>query len=119
MRSLMILVVVGLFALGCKKGDDAAAKKADEKSDCQKATDNLLSLAKADPELSKRISDEKPDELVKECDKEEKKHPGNAKCAAAAKSMEELMKCGDKGGDEKPPAEDKPPAAEPKTEEGK
>ena len=119
MRSVLILAILGLFTFGCKKGDDAK-KGADNKSDCQKAVDNLTALAKADKTemgqaIAKKFSDEKPEDLVKECDKDAKKHPEGAKCTAAAKSLEEAMKCdehGGGGGEEKP-------AEEPKTEEGK
>ena len=115
MRSLKTLVlacaVMALAISGCKKGDDAAAKKADTKSDCQKAVDNLLALAKSDDsEMGKMMAKQNPDVAVKECDMDEKKHPGGAKCGAEAKSIADFMKCGAKarGGDDKAePTEEK------------
>lgn len=99
--ALVLGLGMGTAAMGCKKDEAKAgeeAKKEPSKTDCQKAVDNLLKIVKADTSdmgkaMASKMLDEKPEELTKECDKEEAKKPGQAKCMAEASSLEGLMAC--------------------------
>lgn len=90
-RTLMALVAAAglMLSAGCK-------------SDCEKAVDNMFSIMDAEVEkapeaqkeaMKKGLEEQKnaKDKLLEECAKQK---PEEIKCAAEAKSMADIAKCG-------------------------
>lgn len=92
MKSAVVAILAGLFVVGCAKAS---------KEDCEKFAEHTIDLglkesgAELPEELMKAAKDEAMKEkgsIVAEC--EGKIAKSEIDCALAAKSMDELTKCG-------------------------